>query len=517
VARSYRGRDRTRISLPVGGIGTGTVGFGGRGQLRDWELENHPSKGMAAPLTFLACQVAGAGTPATARVLEGALFDDEVGGAQGATAPLAGLPRFAECEFEACYPFGQVLLADPAFGVRASVQAWNPLVPGDEEASGLPLAVFRVAITSVASEPLSLSVMLSAEALVGHSLRAAGAPSRPVVASRAVSGPVGGTLGAGLLLADELMDPAHEEWGTIAAAVLGDGAWTGPAWGFGKWNQGLLAMWRGFAATGLPPSGDYLLGGPTPSSDPSSRGAIAGTLGARRLLEPGGRQEFTFVLGWHFPNRRSWTWPGPGPRGGSGAETVGNHYATGYRDAWEVISRELPRLAELRTATERFTGAFWASDLPAAVKEAALFNLSTLRSQTYFRTADGWPFGWEGCLDDAGSCLGSCTHVWNYDLATGFLFARLARRMRELEYLYGTGEDGAMSFRLTLPLDRARELGQVAADGQFGCIVKLYREWKLSGDDQWLAKLWPACKRSLEFGWIGGGWDADRDGLVSRF
>jgi hypothetical protein len=71
-----------------------------------------------------------------------------------------------------------------------------------------------------------------------------------------------------------------------------------------------------------------------------------------------------------------------------------------------------------------------------------------------------------------------------------------------------------MSFRLTLPLDRARELGQVAAGGQFGCVVKLYREWKLSGDDQWLAKLWPACKRSIEFAWIEGGWDADRDGLA---
>src|ERR1035441_11077686 len=104
VARSYRGRDRTRISLPVGGIGTGTVGFGGRGQLRDWELENHPSKGLLAPLTFLACQVAGAGTPATARVLEGALFDDQVGGAQGATAPPGGLARFAAWEFPAGYP-----------------------------------------------------------------------------------------------------------------------------------------------------------------------------------------------------------------------------------------------------------------------------------------------------------------------------------------------------------------------------------------------------------------------------
>jgi uncharacterized protein (DUF608 family) len=320
--------------------------------------------------------------------------------------------------------------------------------------------------------------------------------------------------GAGLLLTDSLMDPRHEEWGTIAAAVLGDGAWTGPAWGFGKWNQGLLAMWRDFAATGRPGAGSYLLGGPTPSSDPGSGAAIAGTLGAQRVLAPGATEAFTFVLGWHFPNRRSWVWTGPGPRGGAGEEIVGNHYATGYSDAWEVITREAPRLAELRTQTERFVTAFWSSSLPAAVKEAALFNLSTLRSQTYFRTADGWPFGWEGCLDDAGSCLGSCTHVWNYDLATGFLFGGLARRMRELEYSYGTGDDGAMSFRLMLPLDRARELGQVAADGQFGCVVKLYREWKLSGDDGWLAELWPACRRSLEFAWIEGGWDADRDGLA---
>jgi non-lysosomal glucosylceramidase len=529
VARRYLDGDRARISLPVGGIGTGTIGFGGRGQLRDWELENHPSKGLTAPLSFLACHVAGTGAGAgpgsglapVARVLEGVLFDEEIGGAQGATAPLAGLPRFASCEFETAYPFGRVTLTDPGFPVVASVEAWNPLVPGDEEASGLPLAVFRVRLDSVANEPLSVSVMLSIEALAGHSARTLQLASGPFAAPRSLAagsaGPAGvsgGLAGAGLLLGDELMDTGDEEWGTIAAAVLGDGAWTGPAWGYGKWNQGLFAMWQGFAATGRPEAGMWSLGGPTPSSDPGSGSAIAGTLGAERVLEPGGHQEFTFVLGWHFPNRRSWVWTGPGPRGGPGPEIVGNHYATLYTDAWDVIAQQAPRLAELRVQTERFVGAFWASSLPLAVKEAALFNLSTLRSQTYFRTADGWPFGWEGCLDEAGSCLGSCTHVWNYDLATGFLFGGLAQRMRELEYRYGTGADGAMSFRLTLPLDRARELGQVAADGQFGCVIKLYREWMLSGDDAWLAALWPACRRSVEFAWIDGGWDADRDGLA---
>ena len=35
----------------------------------------------------------------------------------------------------------------------------------------------------------------------------------------------------------------------------------------------------------------------------------------------------------------------------------------------------------------------------------------------------------------SGCCLGSCTHVWNYEQATAFLFGALARSMREIEFL----------------------------------------------------------------------------------
>ncbi|HUC13924.1 MAG TPA: GH116 family glycosyl hydrolase, partial [Acidimicrobiales bacterium] len=95
-----------------------------------------------------------------------------------------------------------------------------------------------------------------------------------------------------------------------------------------------------------------------------------------------------------------------------------------------------------------------------------------------------------------------------------FLFPAMARQMREVEYLHATAADGAMSFRVMLPLARAQEYPHVAADGQFGCVVKLFREWRLSGDDQWLRRLWPACRRSVEFAWIKGGWDEDRDGVA---
>ena len=71
-----------------------------------------------------------------------------------------------------------------------------------------------------------------------------------------------------------------------------------------------------------------------------------------------------------------------------------------------------------------------------------------------------------------------------------------------------------MSFRVHLPLERAQEFGRAAADGQMGCIMKVYREWQLCGDDDWLGAIWPAARRALEFCWIEGGWDADQDGVM---
>ena len=54
VLRTYRDRALARVALPLGGIGTGTVSLGGRGDLRDWELTNRPGKGFSPPHAFFA-------------------------------------------------------------------------------------------------------------------------------------------------------------------------------------------------------------------------------------------------------------------------------------------------------------------------------------------------------------------------------------------------------------------------------------------------------------------------------
>ena len=86
--------------------------------------------------------------------------------------------------------------------------------------------------------------------------------------------------------------------------------------------------------------------------------------------------------------------------------------------------------------------------------------------------------------------------------------------MRETEFDVSLRpEDGHMQFRLPLPPGApADHAFHAAADGQMGEVLRVYREWQLCGDDEWLRRLWPAVKKALEYAWVE--WDKDRDGLL---
>ncbi|MGZ0150490.1 GH116 family glycosyl-hydrolase [Kribbella sp. WER1] len=484
--RSYTGRQLRRIALPLGGIGTGTVSLGGRGNLRDWEIVNRPAKGFHPGTAFFALRTAAPDGTVTARAVEGPLDLSEYEGAHGSGAQNHGLPRFREATFATAYPFGRLSLRDADVPVDVDLEAFNPFVPTDVAASSWPVAVLRFVVTNRSDQDLTVSLAGSVQNFVGRD-------GTYDVASGNYNTTASGVV-EGVLLRSRGVPADAEQYGSIALGVL-DGADVSlrTGWADRTWGDSLLDFWDDFTADGR-----------LDERSSESETPVA-SVADRRTVAAGATERFTFLLGWHFPNRRGWENP----------DFVGNHYTTLSADAWDALERFAPQLDELERRTVGFVSAFLASDLPDEVKEAALFNLSTLRTQTVFRTPDGRFFGWEGCSDHEGSCFGSCTHVWNYEQATPFLFGEIARSLREVEFAHGTDENGLMSFRVGLPLaTKARDWNVAAADGQLGCLVKLYRDWRLSGDDEMLRSLWPAARRALEFCWIPGGWDADRDGVM---
>jgi len=307
----------------------------------------------------------------------------------------------------------------------------------------------------------------------------------------------------GVFFESEGVEARSPAWGTMALVTTAeDGVTHRTSWAKQEWGFPILDFWDDFSIDGRL----------DPREKPAGLDSPVGSLAVALEIPPRATRTVTFVLAWHFPNRYTWT-PSEDPAGAED-DLIGNHYTTLYRDAWEVAERTAPRIEELQQKTAGFVASVCGGDLPGEIKESALFNVSTLRTQTCFRTPDGRFFGWEGSASRKGCCHGSCTHVWNYEQATPFLFGALASSMREVEFDFATSDDGLMSFRVGLPLSRGQEFGKAAADGQMGCILKMYRDWQLSGDETLLQRLWPKVRKAVEFCWIEGGWDADRDGVM---
>src|SRR5689334_23142840 len=294
-------------------------------------------------------------------------------------------------------------------------------------------------------------------------------------------------------------DPGNGSF-VLAALRPGDGELTMlRGWPAGRWWNSPLLFWDDFTADGSL--------GPEPAK-PGNVGAVC----LKRRIAPGAEAEFAFVLAWHFPNRTPERTGWPAPKGHE-KDVIGNWYATKFADAWAVAEHTAAHRADLLRRTHQFVTAVRETTIPAAVKDAAMANLSTLVSTTCFRTGDGEFHGFEGVNDKGGCCHGNCTHVWNYETATAHVFPSLSRSLRRSAFGYCLDDQGLMYFRQLLP-DGIERSGHSATDGQMGQIMKVYMDWQLSGDDAFLREFYPKARRALAFSWVAGGWDADRDGVM---
>src|SRR6266436_5120475 len=121
--RTFTGPSLAEVAFPLGGIGTGTVSLGGRGQLRDWEIFNRPGKGKILPFSFVALWARPEGSRATVKVVEAPLEPPYRGGGGLNRNSAEGLPRFKDAKFTGAYPFSRIAFEDPGVPIAVSLEA----------------------------------------------------------------------------------------------------------------------------------------------------------------------------------------------------------------------------------------------------------------------------------------------------------------------------------------------------------------------------------------------------------
>jgi len=504
ILKHYDSAHLLNIALPIGGIGTGTVSLGGRGELKDWQIMNKPSIGYSTVTTgnnapFFSIYVKQLDKEAITRALIGPVHETEYQHYEGRPVNQHGFPRFSNASFDAAYPFGMVNLSDKDLPVKVRIIGFNPFIPGDADASGLPVAVLYYEVTNTSDKPISVSVCGTMRNFVGMD------GSKFKTDWKGDFIPIGAKNNKnvykespgvkGIFMYSDSIKPSDPAAGTIALVTSEtSGISYRRSSVVNSWERATMDFWDDFSTDGEL----------TDKSKIADNNPMA-SLAVKKEIAPNSTAVFRFFITWNFPNRYAWS-----------KELIGNFYSTKYADAWDAAEKIVPQIPTLENRTKQFVNAFLSSSYPDVVKESALFNLSTLRSQTVFRIKSGHMMGWEGVMDDFGSCEGSCTHVWNYEQATPFLFGELARTMRDVEFNYATNSDGKMCFRAGLPLTAACNDAKkiAAADGQMGTILKFYREWQLSGDEAFLKNNWNQVKLALMYAWVPGGWDANQDGVM---
>ncbi len=501
TGRRFTGDSLREIAFPLGGIGTGTVSLGGYGNLRDWEIFNRPNKGGILPFTFVTLRLAGGDlAKPVVRVVERRPHPPFTGGSGVPRETGLGLPRLREAIFTGAYPFANIRFQDPKLPVEVSLEAFNPMIPLETDDSSLPVAVLTYRLTSRAKSNLDTSLAFSILNPVGYDGVARLGSRRAPFFGQNLNEHKRDKGVQGLLMTSRKWPADSTRYGSMAIVTDASDVSCRLRWEHGAWWDEFQKWWDEFVDKGRYPD--------APSEPSSDGGSEYATIAAHVSLSPVQSKTVTFVLAWHFPNTENY-WTGEAEFKG---KPLKNHYGTRWPSAWEPATYTLSNLASLRERSEHYRDTLYRSTLPPSVIDAASSQASIMRTNTVMVLEGKKTLAFEGCNDNAGCCPMNCTHVYNYEQAMAHLFPDVERSMREIDFLVNMRPDGSMGFRTKVPLQPGGTVPFPAADGQMGCVMKAYREWRLCGDDEWLRKLWPEVKRALEFAWTK--WDADRDGVM---
>jgi uncharacterized protein (DUF608 family) len=505
---AYAGEYLNRVAFPIGGIGAGMFCMEGTGAISHMSVRNKPDI-FNEPEVFAAISIKGLKNGA--KVLEGHVPDWKKFGQRragnGLEGSTTGLPRFHNAVFRARFPFGYIDLSDNELPLHVEITGWSPFIPTDDDNSSLPVGALEYKIMNRGTASVDAVFSFNARNFLKVE---DGKNSINKIAN-------------GFILSE---NGTKEKPFKSDFAIFTDDASTvvDYCWFRGGWWDPLTMAWNA------------VKNGEAKSVDPVGSDAPGASLYVRFTVAGGKEKIIKVMMAWYTPDtdftigtlgkQKENCDPASGCCTSPDVLDLDKYdknfdgkfykpwYSSKFNSVEEVSRYWLENYKGLFKKSMAFKDAFYTSTLPPEVIEAIAANLTILKSPTVMRQFDGRLWSFEGCSDDEGCCHGSCTHVWNYAQAISHLFPALERSLRHTEFCESQNAEGHQNFRATLPIRAADHSFHAACDGQLGGIMKVYREWRISGNNEWLKKMYPMVEVSMDY--CIRTWDPKNKGVIEE-
>lgn len=509
---SYQGSLLDRIAFPLGGMGAGMVCLEGSGCISHVSVRNTPDI-FNEPFMFGAISIKGISNGA--KVLEGPIPSYKIFGrpntGNGAAETSYGFPRFQQATFRTRFPFAEVELTDEDIPLDIKITGWSPFIPGDADNSSMPVGALEYRIKNNSNK--NIEAVFSYHA---YNFMKIEVPSE--FGGQFKQGDSVHLMNGGYVLSQSCLPKLPHYKGDFGIYTNDPGVVVDGSLFRGGWFDSRSIMWKDIEEGNIP-------------NDQVKENTPGASLYVPFTLGSGEEKIIPLLFAWYVPHSSIRRGAGPEDKNVTDflkdcdgeEDCCPESYTSLFYEPWysarfdnisAVSAFWKENYALLKKRTSTFSDAFYKQTLPPEVIEAVAANLTILKSPTVLRQKDGKLWAWEGCHDLGGCCHGSCTHVWNYAQAIPHLFPELERSLRETEFTVNQNEEGHQTFRATLPIRNNEHGFHAASDGQLGGIMKMHREWRISGDTQWLKKLWPRVKKSMDF--CIHSWDPSGKGVLEE-
>jgi uncharacterized protein (DUF608 family) len=491
----YRGNELLTIGMPCGGIAAGQLYVRGDGTLGNWWIANNAYNTGYGIDSLIRFNTAQGPWKVCYQTFEPASYVDQgffiTIGQQGKTRTVTlDKHGFDDISFVGEYPIAKINYASKADPLPVDITStvFSPFIPMNARESATPGTILRYRIKNRSGQRVTATLggWLQNFVCVENANEVRADSYNRVIKGKGMLSVTMGLTGAS---AQDGFLRSHPYNGDLTLSVLSDDAHADAEF------TGLKDKER--TSTARKRTGDRLLG----------------EVGTTLSLAPGESREVCFLLTWYFPNRPSYyagsdvtkvihnNWNEALPT--KGTTILGNMYANWYRSSMDVAAWLQQNLTRLSEATFQFHDAYYNhSTLPGWLTARLLMPASILATETCQWWANDKFWAWEG----VGSCVGTCTHVWNYEQALAHLFPALERNIREKT-------DLDVSFQPDGGILSRNGWGGVLIDGHAGTILKAYREYLYSKDDLFLRRNWDRIKRATIF-LIKE--DENEDGLIEK-